>query len=415
MTALNTCFTSSTAARDDGGGHMHRSLKSDCGSTPHWHCRDRPSPGGQSAGALYDYQARTLNSDCLRREFDDPRIAEFEQGVCLFHKQGRSEKETATALDALRQAQVKGLPPVHQNFAALLSGLMNCHGAQESLERYKASNNKNEMERIKFCRNRRLSAADLGEVRWDRADFEYEASPRPDFSLNARLAEMGTCYVDVLDPAFDAQCELISNISDAEITRFVDEAVDKIITKYFAGAESPITAMFARKIARSEGLRESASAAIGQLRNSATEVNSKYEAFNTAYLDARDRKIAKAYDDYRNAILRANTILDEFNRWKDGLFITAQNENRRRRDQGKPFECDQGTRPRPAAWLCRDIHGSRRAGATGSSTPRRKPPRSPPSFAASITANSPTGVRWTRLFEPAVGRPSKQSALHRAR
>lgn len=40
-----------------------------------------------------------------------------------------------------------------------------------------------------------------------------------------------------------------------------------------------------------------------------------------------DEKINPIFEAYRDAILRATAILDEFNRWKDGLFITSENVN----------------------------------------------------------------------------------------
>jgi hypothetical protein len=271
--------------------------------------------------------ARALKPDCGVAGFNDIRIAEFEQGVCLFHKASRAAEETQAAFDAFRQAQVKGLPPAHQNFAALASGIMNCQQAQADLSRFKASNNQNLMEQTRFCRDRRISAADFGDIRWDQAFFEYENSTQPNFNLDARLTEMGVCYATVLDPAFDAECGLISNVSENEINIFVDEAAGEVIEKYFSGVESPITAMFARKNARAEGLKDSAAAGIADLKSSAAEVNSAHDALNAAYLAAREEKIAKTYNNYRDAILRANTILDEFNRWKGGLFITSEGVN----------------------------------------------------------------------------------------
>lgn len=271
--------------------------------------------------------ARALKPDCAAAGFSDIRIAEFEQGVCLFHKASRSAAQTQAAFDAFRQAQVKGLPPAQQNFASLLTGIMNCQQAQADLSRFKASNNNDLMERTRFCRDRRVSAADFGDIRWDQAFFEYETSPQPNFNLDARLTEMATCHATVLDPAFDAECGLISNVSENEINTFVDEAAGEVIEKYFAGVESPITAMFARKVARAEGLKDSATASIAGLKASAGEVNAAHDALNAAYLAARDDKIARTYDNYRDAILRANTILDEFNRWKGGLFITSEGVN----------------------------------------------------------------------------------------
>lgn len=270
---------------------------------------------------------RALRPDRKAGGFSDQRIAEFEEGVCLFHKAGRSRDETQRSLDAFRQAQTKGLPPAHQNFASLLTGILNCQGAKEQLATFRASGNNDKLARTRFCRDRRISAADLGAVRWDQAYFEYAPASQANFTLDARLTEMAACHASVLATSFDAECGLISNISENEINSFVDQGAGEVIETYFSGVESPITAMFARKIDRARGLKESAAAGIESLKKDAGEVNAQHDALHAAYVAERDGKIAKAYADYRDAVLRANTILDEFNRWKGGLFITAEGDN----------------------------------------------------------------------------------------
>lgn len=271
--------------------------------------------------------ARALRADCKASGFSDQRIAEFEEGVCLFHKASRSPDETQRAIDSFRQAQTKGLPPAHQNFAALLTGIMNCQGAQSQLATFKASGNKDRLAQTRFCRDRRVSAADLGSMRWDQAYFEYAPASQPNFSLDARLIEMSACHASVLAASYDAECGLISNITENEINSFVDEAAGQVIETYFSGVESPITAMFARKIERAKGLKESAAASIGALKANADEVNAQHDALQAAYVAERDGKISRAYANYRDAVLGANTILDEFNRWKGGLFITVEGVN----------------------------------------------------------------------------------------
>jgi hypothetical protein len=85
--------------------------------------------------------------------------------------------------------------------------------------------------------------------------------------------------------------------------------------------------MFARKLERAEGLKDSAAAGIADLRSGAGTVNAAYSALNEVYEEARDSRMAPIYDAYRDAILRATSILDEFDRWKGGLFITSENVN----------------------------------------------------------------------------------------
>ena len=172
-----------------------------------------------------------------------------------------------------------------------------------------------------------MAQAELNSIRWNHALFDYAEGLPPERSLDARLTEMSAFHAGVLNAELDAECGLLTNLTETEINAFVDEAVAEVIKTYFTGVESPITAMFARKLGRAEGLLETAEASIAGLESSAGVVNSEYDAFNEVYVKARDEKMGPIYDAYREAILRATSILDEFERWKGGLFITAENVN----------------------------------------------------------------------------------------
>ena len=290
-------------------------------------------PAGARDLFVDDLRGYTIEADildapnCDGPAFDDVTLREFEQALCVFHRPARSADDTERTIDLLDRAQTRGMPPVSQSLAGLLTGLAHCDHAERHLDAFRASGEQDRMARTLFCRERRFASAELGAVRWDHALFEYAEGLGAGRTLDARLTEMSACYAGVLDASFDAECGLISNISETEINAFVDEAVDEVIVKYFAGVESPITAMFARKLQRAEGLKDSAAAAIADLRSAAEAVNAAYDTLNAAYEGARDDKMAPIYDAYRDAILRATAILDEFDRWKGGLFITSENVN----------------------------------------------------------------------------------------
>jgi hypothetical protein len=278
--------------------------------------------------AGYLVEAPVLNApNCAGAAFEDPRLRPFEQALCFFHKPAPSPEDLQQAIDLMEQAQVAGLPPVHQQLASLVNGLAHCAGAQRHLDRFRDSGNQNELERTYFCRDRRAAQAELQAIRWNHALFDYAPGLPPQQTLNARITEMSACHAGVLAPAFDAECGLITTMTDSEIRAFVDEAVGQTVIKYFSGVESSITAMFARKLERAQGLLESSGAAIGGLEATAGNVNAEYEGLNRAYEAARDSKMAPIYERYREAILRATSILDEFERWQGGLFITAENVN----------------------------------------------------------------------------------------
>lgn len=276
----------------------------------------------------YTIEPRILEAPgCDGTAFADVTLQAFERGLCLFHRPSRSAEETARAIQLFDQAQVRGLPPVHQQLAALMTGLAQCSEAERHLATYRSSANQDLLARTYFCRDRRLAQAEFESIRWNHALFDYADGLAPRLTLDARLSEMGSCQAGALHPDLDAECGLITNLSDTEINAFVDEAVDGVIATYFTGVESPITAMFARKHGRAQGLLESSGASIASLKTAAGAVNSEFEALDAVYVEARDTKMGPIYDAYREAILRATAILDEFERWKGGLFITSENVN----------------------------------------------------------------------------------------
>ncbi|WP_347138389.1 hypothetical protein [Paracoccus sp. SSK6] len=269
----------------------------------------------------------------------------LERGLCLYHRANRSADDEDAAIRALDEAQVRGLPPVPQQLATLVSGLARCAGADRHLAAFRASGGQAEFERTLFCRDRRGAQADLDAIRWDHALFEYAEGLGTGRSMDARFSEMAACHAGALAPDFDAECGLISNLTDTEIATFVDEAADASIARHFSGVESPITAMFSRKLRRAEGLLETAEAGIAGLATQAAAVNAEHAALQRVYEAARDEKMGPIYDNYRSAILRATAILDEFDRWKGGLFMTAENVNLRPKITERSGElAEEGTR-----------------------------------------------------------------------
>ncbi|ANN60623.1 hypothetical protein A9174_30585 [Mesorhizobium loti NZP2037] len=278
--------------------------------------------------AGYTIESRVLDApNCEGPAIPDGMLKTFEQGLCVFHRPARSPADSQRAANLMREAQTRGLPPVHQQLAGLISGLANCAEATRHLDAYRASGNQSRMEQTLFCRDRRHSQADLNAIEWNHALFEYADGLASNRTLDQRLAEMSVCQAGPLSADFDAQCGLISNLSDTEIDAFADGAAGKVIESYFASVESPITAMFSRKLKRAEGLVQSSRAGIDDIKAGADTVNKEYAALNQVYEAARDTKMGPIYNAYREAILRATSILDEFDRWKGGLFITSENIN----------------------------------------------------------------------------------------
>ena len=278
--------------------------------------------------AGYTIESRVLDApNCDGPAFSDVTLQSFEKALCVFHLPSRSPADSEKVITLMQQAQTEGLPPVHQQLSALINGLAECSQAQRHLDAYRASANQSLLERTYFCRDRRLSQADLNGIRWNHALFDYAEGLAPGRTLDARLIEMSSCQAGALSADFDAECGLITNMSQTEIDAFVDAAAGEVITSYFSGVESPITAMFSRKLSRAEGLVEGATAGIADIKLKADTVNKEYDTLNSAYVSARDGKMGPIYDAYRLAILGATAILDEFDRWKGGLFVTTENIN----------------------------------------------------------------------------------------
>ena len=280
------------------------------------------------AGRLDSY---TVTADVLNAPgcsfAEDNSLAAYEEGLCLFHRTPRSAEDTQRLLSRLNTAQIKGLAPARQQLASLISGLAQCGEAERQLSLFQTSQQQDLLARMNFCRARRQSSAELNGIRWDHALFEYSEDLPAHQQLDARLGEMSACYAGVLAPALDAECGLITAVTDTELNALVDEAVDGVLAKYFTGVEGPVTAMFARKQKRAEGIIESAESQIDTLADDAAAVNGEFSAFETAYLAAKAEKMDPIFGNYRDAILRATAIMDEFERWQGGLFFTPEGVN----------------------------------------------------------------------------------------
>lgn len=278
--------------------------------------------------AGYTIETRVLDApNCTGPGIPEGTLKTFEQGLCVFHRPARSPADSRSTASLMQEAQTRGLPPVHQQLAGLISGLANCAEASRHLDAYRASGHQNRMEQTLFCRDRRHSQADFSAIQWNHALFDYAEGLGANRTLEQRLNDMSACQIGPLSDDFDAQCGLISNLSDTEIDAFADGASGKVIDSYFSGVESPITAMFSRKLKRAEGLVQTSRAGINDIKAGADAVNKEYAALNRVYETARDTKMGLIYDAYRASILRATSILDEFDRWKGGLFITSENIN----------------------------------------------------------------------------------------
>ncbi|MBF0365445.1 MAG: hypothetical protein HQK50_07725 [Oligoflexia bacterium] len=273
-------------------------------------------------------------SVCALEQFPKGREQKFHRAVCIFHNnyQGRDERINEAAINLLQENQKAGLPPVKQNFAALLEGLLHCRQAGLFFQKYKTSGLKSLIDKARFCRERRMAIASFSDVNWEHAYFDYEALTSehiPAFTLKDRINEMSSCYATkgVLDPSLNSECGIITNMSDTEIENVVKKATDEVIKKYFIGAESPVSAMFARKVDRAKGLISSANKRITEIASKAAPLNEQYKALYKTYVTARDSRLDKIVADYKMSVLLSQSILDEYDRWKGGLFIMSDGVN----------------------------------------------------------------------------------------
>ena len=99
----------------------------------------------------YIVEAEILDApNCEGPVFDDVTLEAFEKGLCIFHRPARSSDDTARAVSLFDQAQVRGLPPVHQQFAALLTGLAHGSEAERHFNVYRDSDNQDLLSRTFF-------------------------------------------------------------------------------------------------------------------------------------------------------------------------------------------------------------------------------------------------------------------------
>ncbi|SDF57175.1 hypothetical protein SAMN04488105_1309 [Salipiger thiooxidans] len=294
-----------------------------------------PAQTATAAANSYTVRAAILARDNCNVSLDVSRFVAFERAVCLYHQavpeDGRSLDELAAVQDLLAEAQILGLPPAQQQFAALLSGLAYAHEAVLHQGRLDALDpDAGEAPRLvaesAVCRARRIALAELGAVDWRFALIDYEATTPvdPNLSLAARLEEMTGFYAPgaVLNgEAHDVACGQLAPVAPTRRDAIADEAVKATVDQYFGGSRSRAAAMFARKLEQAVLVRESSARRIEELKHDAQEVTRRYEALNAQY-----RREVQRYDEiaerYESASVTANQVLDEYERWRARLYIS---------------------------------------------------------------------------------------------
>ena len=259
------------------------------------------------------------HTTCLEEQFTNHTYPQMDRGLCLYHNQ-LSETENQQAVELLQHSQTReGLPPVRQTSASFFEGLLHCRQANLHWDNFIKSNKEETLTKNKFCYERRMASASFSDTNLQFLSFSYEPNTNPNQTIPTRLDEMAACYVGPLAPEYDVECGLTSTLADGEVAAITNQAVDEVIQKYFQDDTSPVTAMFSRKKQRVKSVEEGAEAKTKALKEKSKALEANYNQVLTAFTNSEPQR-KPIVPTYRQAILDAQLILDEHQRWVEGLF-----------------------------------------------------------------------------------------------
>ena len=273
-------------------------------------------------------------------------------GVCRFHEAERSTAGSAgrparkdlwrSAIDDLNRAQTQGLTGNEHAFAALIEGLTHCRRAQEVLaetpngfDPAQASAAQYDM----FCSSRRQALAAFSDIDWGLLNARYESVG---LTVDQHLGAMEACYSGPLSSGFDSACGLVTELPLETINSIVEQETEAALYQAFDSAGAPVDALIGKKIERTRAVvddvyREMTGCTRSEIENppsdhacqnaplagsleaSATIVTSQHIKMRSA-IQSIEPTVEEIVQSYRQAILSGYAVLDEYNRWKDGLY-----------------------------------------------------------------------------------------------
>ncbi len=283
--------------------------------------------------ALYGQGCENLAS----QEGNDKSLVKLQNALCTIHSnppvagdRPEQRKRMQAAAVQLAGAQTSGLTSKAQNFAVFLEGIANCRVASNSARRT--------LRDATFCPTRVAALTSFQNVNWSSFAVNYrnsDGSENPD-AWNKLVSEMASCYENVLAVEYDASCGVSAETPNLEQT--ITGRVSAVFQELFESSKSPVDAIIKRKIDSSSDILKRARKSLwgdesfvsrptGDVRAETLLAKASFVAGQTTVLDRAIDDSSKAIDalkaDYRDAILAADQIQQEYNRLKDGIYVEA--------------------------------------------------------------------------------------------
>ena len=280
-------------------------------------------------GTVEDCRDLLLDDD---GSLDSQQVTEirFNAAVCLYHvlRDSSESEQISKAIQLFRQVQARGLENSQQALANLLEGLLHCRIAKNEY------NPGISLQNTMFCANRRLAQASLAEL--DSvlgASFDYQEGSA--YVLEDLISGIEGCYAGtdgILSSNYNMVCSQPERISDDRLRAIADEVFDALHTKYFASAESPITAMFVRKKKMAESVLGSANTKISFLTGKSDALDSAVSSIEGFYNQHIESPLSELVQAYIQTLSISSAILNTYDSWKRGLFVDVADNNRNYED-----------------------------------------------------------------------------------
>lgn len=262
------------------------------------------------------------------KTFNEPGIQAFRESVCVFHDviddvnpsgDGKALQaqydRLQTAVTVLRLAQDTNIPARHQTLAAFMEAQVHCRIS----DLYKTSASQL-LSQQRFCTARRAAYAAINDLDWRFVSFDYPQADAAKYPLH--FSRLSSCQGEggVLSASYDSVCGLTKSVTESEMVSVIDtEVMPQLKTKYFEGAQAPITAIFSRKETIASAVKTSAEAEKGNLKDDSAAIAGAYDDYNRHYLNEIKSRVDPIVENYQASAEISKRILALYKRWSEGL------------------------------------------------------------------------------------------------
>lgn len=296
----------------------------------------------------------------------------FQKAVCLYHaslprveapgndaeetQEAEKREKAKQAAAMLQKAQNIFLRADVSNISHLIEGLSHCRAAETPYKNWErsvaegtesstgeeetdASGGQDELiYKDQFCANWLMGRVALSHVDWNMLDVNYVGMSAPSdtdsdtgediegetlYSIGSLINHYQECRGEgMLSDTFSYVCNFNMGVSWTDVQKIVEDTTDIVVKNYFEGANSRLMAMFARKYEVLEGFSEKIASEKAQFEN--MTITSELTTYQGKYDNNKDI-YSTVIQNYQDAILEGNAILQDIERLSEGLLIKYDN------------------------------------------------------------------------------------------